>query len=122
MLVVPSSFDNFPYVVLEAMASGTPIIGSESSGITEMIENEKSGILCDCKNEKILADKIVELLLNKQKQKTYSDNALKRVSEEYSDIEVARRNIEIYEHAIESFISKEKESSIAFMDSFPASL
>lgn len=122
VLVVPSSFDNFPYVVLEAMASGTPVIGSESSGITEMIEDEKSGILCDCKNEKILADKIVELLLNKQKQKTYSDNALKRVSEEFQDIEVARRNIEIYEHAIESFISKEKESSIAFMDSFPASL
>ena len=83
VLVVPSSFDNFPYVVLEAMASGTPVIGSESSGITEMIEDEKSGILCDCKNEKILADKIVELLLNKQKQKTYSDNALKRVSEEF---------------------------------------
>ena len=54
VLVVPSSFDNFPYVVLEAMASGTPVIGSESSGITEMIEDEKSGILCDCKMKKYL--------------------------------------------------------------------
>lgn len=39
--------ENWPRFVLEAMASGTPIITDNSGGVCEMIDNERTGFLCD---------------------------------------------------------------------------
>lgn len=39
LLVVPSLFDSFPNVVLEAFAVGTPVIGADTGGITEMLRH-----------------------------------------------------------------------------------
>jgi glycosyltransferase involved in cell wall biosynthesis len=45
-VVVPSiAFESLPLVVLEAMACGTPIIGSRIAGIPEAVEDEVSGAL-----------------------------------------------------------------------------
>lgn len=45
--IVPSSWENFPFTVLEAMASGLAIVASRTGGIPEMIEHNKNGILID---------------------------------------------------------------------------
>ena len=37
--IFPSLFDNFPYVVLEAMATGIEIVGSKNSGMVDMLNN-----------------------------------------------------------------------------------
>ena len=101
--VFPSAFDNFPYVVLEAMASGVPIIGSEHSGMKEMLDNGNCGVLCDCRNDAILADKIISLLKDCQLQKRLIENSLLRINERYSDISVAKKNYSVYQKTIENF-------------------
>lgn len=45
--VVPSSWENFPFSVLEAMSSGLPIIAGHVGGIPEQIISGESGILID---------------------------------------------------------------------------
>jgi len=48
--VFPAPWDNFPLTCVEAMASGACVIGSDHSGMAEMIEHERSGLLfraCD---------------------------------------------------------------------------
>lgn len=48
--VFPAPWDNFPLACAEAMASGACVIGSDHSGMAEMIEHERSGLLfraCD---------------------------------------------------------------------------
>lgn len=47
VLLVPSRQDPLPTVVLEAMFSGVPVIGTPVGGIPEMIEPEKTGFLAD---------------------------------------------------------------------------
>lgn len=54
--VFPSLFDNFPYVVLEAMATGLNIVGSDNSGMVEMLNND--AVLYKAGNYKDLAEKI----------------------------------------------------------------
>lgn len=46
-LVLPTLYDPFPNVALEAMASGLPVITSLKSGAAELIENGTNGFVCD---------------------------------------------------------------------------
>ncbi len=46
-LVLPTLYDPFPNVALEAMASGLPVVTSMKSGAAELIENGRNGFVCD---------------------------------------------------------------------------
>ena len=41
LLIVPSLFDSYPNVILEAFHTGTPVIGSSTGGIPEIIGSDK---------------------------------------------------------------------------------
>jgi UDP-glucose:(heptosyl)LPS alpha-1,3-glucosyltransferase len=47
VLTLPTLYDPFPNVVLEAMASGLPVVTSLQCGAAELIENGKNGFACD---------------------------------------------------------------------------
>lgn len=46
-LVLPTLYDPFPNVVLEAMASGLPVVTSDKSGAAEIVRPNESGFVCD---------------------------------------------------------------------------
>jgi glycosyltransferase involved in cell wall biosynthesis len=57
VLAVPSQYvETGPLVVLESLAAGTPVIGSNLGGIAEWIQHEKNGVLVDSKNTQGWAD------------------------------------------------------------------
>lgn len=58
--VAPSRFDPFPLVVLEAMASGRPVIGTRVDGIAEQITPE-TGLLADPEDPRSLAAAMIDL-------------------------------------------------------------
>ena len=58
VLVLPSNSEGFGRVVLEAMATGTPVIGSRVGGIPELIEDGHRGFLVPPGDERGLAQKI----------------------------------------------------------------
>ena len=45
MFICPSLQDNLPNTVLEAMVCGTPVIGYDTGGLPDMIEDGQSGYL-----------------------------------------------------------------------------
>ncbi|MET3196564.1 glycosyltransferase family 1 protein [Bacillus sp. OAE603] len=50
VMVFPSDTETFGNVVLEAMASGTPVIGANAGGVKNIIRDYSTGILCEPKN------------------------------------------------------------------------
>ncbi|GEM_PF-3046148 len=65
VLVVPSlKSEGSPTVIIEAMASGRPVIGTKTGGIPELIVNNYNGYVIEPSNAKSLSDKIKELLVN----------------------------------------------------------
>jgi glycosyltransferase involved in cell wall biosynthesis len=70
VLVLPSTSEGLGRVVIEAMATGTPVIGSRVGGIPELISDGVNGFLIAPGDEKSLAAKIRLLLENRAAART----------------------------------------------------
>jgi glycosyltransferase involved in cell wall biosynthesis len=69
VLVLPSSYEAFGQVFLQAMAQGKPVIGTNAGGAPYVIDHEKDGFIIEPWNQKELEHYIVKLLKNKSLQK-----------------------------------------------------
>ena len=74
VLVLPSLSEGFPMTILEAMASGLPIVSTKVSGLPEIVKEGKNGFLVEPANTEQLAEKILLLLKDDGVRATMSAN------------------------------------------------
>ena len=70
LFVIPSLQDNLPNTILESLSCGTPVVGFNSGGITEIINDDRLGHLATEKSETALARAII-LGLNGKFDRSY---------------------------------------------------
>ena len=79
-LVLSSNYENMPVVILEALASGLPVVSTNVGGIKEMIDETK-GILVEPRNKEALAEAIIKMI---ETHNDYDPNYLRKsVIEKY---------------------------------------
>lgn len=78
IVVLPSSFESFGLVILEAMACRACIVASEAGGPEYLINNGKTGFLFDRENTDQFSNILYELILNPKKRMEVGINALDR--------------------------------------------
>ncbi len=66
VLVLPSEYEAFGIVLLEAAAAATPVIGTRVGGIPEAMSDEENGFLVGYNDPRVLSDKL-SLLLDDEK-------------------------------------------------------
>lgn len=91
--------DNFPLVVLETMASGTPTFGFDTGGIPEMIQQNINGYLVENKDTKLLAEKIEEIHFNKHLP-IFSQNAREIAENKFSHKIFLENHLKFYKSII----------------------
>ncbi|VVB89281.1 Trehalose synthase [uncultured archaeon] len=96
VFVLPSLREGLGVVLLEAMACGIPVIGSNIGGITDIIRNKENGLLVEPENPKDIADKIIMLLSEEKLKQKFSKNGLETVKEKFSWDVVINRFVEVY--------------------------
>lgn len=85
VFVLPSiNPDPLPTVVLEAMASSTPIVGYKHGGVCEMVKEGYNGFLADVRNIDELALNIDKLVKNSELREKMGNNSLTRQKELFS--------------------------------------
>jgi D-inositol-3-phosphate glycosyltransferase len=62
MVVMPSDYESFGMVALEAMACGTPVIASDVGGLSYLVKHGRTGYRVRARDSKALAAKIAHLL------------------------------------------------------------
>lgn len=82
LFVHSSKFEGFGLVILEAMILGRMVIATDCpTGPSELLDNGKNGILVEVGNVDEMAESMKKVLINKEIQKEYLENAKKKLKE-----------------------------------------
>jgi len=88
--------EGLPRTLLEAAASGLPLIGTDVPGVREAITDGVNGILIPKRNSEALANAIIELVDNPEKSKKYGEFSLQRAINEFDHQRVVGEYIKMY--------------------------
>lgn len=98
IFVLPSTNpDPLPTVVLEAMASSTPIVAYRHGGVCEMVKEGYNGYLVNVLDKSHLSEKISELVYDKGKRETFARHSLSRQKEYFSSQAYVANFSRVYE-------------------------
>ncbi|MGA3059741.1 MAG: glycosyltransferase family 4 protein [Candidatus Bathyarchaeia archaeon] len=95
ILVIASRTEGFSLALIEAMASGLPVVASNIGSLSEIISNGTNGILFQNENSVNLSNAIFELHQNPILRRHFSDNGLK-TSKKYDWKNIAEKYISLY--------------------------
>ena len=93
--VVPSFYESFGLVALEAMACGTPVVASRVGGLASIVKNNITGLLISWRFPETFADAIDSILANETNRKYMSDQS-RTLALSLSWDSVAQKLIETY--------------------------
>lgn len=88
-LVVPSTYEGMPLVVLEAMAAGIPVVASRVSGIPEVVVDGETGWLVPAEDPAALAGALAEVLADCAEARRRGEAGRLRMAERYRPEAVA---------------------------------
>ena len=98
-VVVPSHYESFGMVALEAMACGTPVVASQVGGLAYLVQDGVTGYTVPFSDVKALADRLAELIKDPQLRDRLGLQAA-AVAQEFSWEIVAQRILNLYQEAL----------------------
>ena len=99
-VVMPSLHEGLPYVLLEAMALGVPVIASRVGGLREVLEESHCGLLVEPGDPSSLASAIERLLQDAALRAELVDRAATRVRQSFQASEMVREYADLYRRVL----------------------
>ncbi len=100
--VVPSTYEPFGIVALEAMASGVPLVATRVGGLAEIVRHGENGLVANPGDPVSLAEQIDRLLTDRKLAKGLASEARRAVMQRYSWEGVATQTATVYQEVAEA--------------------
>jgi len=99
MVAVPSRFEPFGIIALEAMAAGVPVVVTRVGGLAEIVEDDVDGLEADPDSPRSIADATIRLLSDRALASRLAARAREKVKV-YNWEHSAAETLEVYKAAI----------------------
>ena len=106
VFVLCSEREGFPMTVLEAMAAGLPVVATDVGGVSECVENGKTGFLIQPGDPEAIAHALLRLFANTDIRTFLAQNAGELVRNEFSIMQMAERHEELYSEVLRTRIKE----------------
>jgi D-inositol-3-phosphate glycosyltransferase len=100
-VVIPSQYESFGMVALEAMACGTPVVASQIGGLAYLVQDGKTGFTVPVDEPEALADRLTTLLLDSELRKKMGNQAVE-VAQEYAWNKITTRLLALYKDILQT--------------------
>ena len=98
-VVVPSQYESFGMVALEAMACGTPVVASQIGGLAYLVQDGVTGFTVPVDEPEALANRLTALLLDPNLRQRMGKQAVK-VAQDYAWEKIANRLLDLYNNTL----------------------
>ena len=105
VVVMPSLYESFGMVALEAMACGTPVVASQVGGLAYLVRDGETGYLVPDRDPAALADRLSRLLSNPQLRAQMGAQAVLH-ARTYAWPDITRKVIGLYADAVRMFVAQ----------------
>jgi glycosyltransferase involved in cell wall biosynthesis len=96
IFALPSRYEGFPYVLLEAMVAGLPVVSTRVGGTQTLIEDGQNGWLVPAGCPDVMAEALQRLLVNEPLRRQMGAVTRRRV-QDYSLEHMVNRTLAVYE-------------------------
>ena len=105
-VVIPSLYEPFGIVALEALAAGAPTIVARTGGLSEIVEGTAAGLMFEPGNSQELAERILQILTDDDLALALHSQGTRLVQFQYSWDAVADKTLAVYRRASADFSAR----------------
>lgn len=104
--ILASFFEGMGRVLLEAMASGKPVVATRVGGIVDVVRDGETGILVPPGDSKALAEAIITLLKDEDLARRMGEAGRRRIDSKFSARTMVEKTEKVYEELIEKKLER----------------
>jgi heptosyltransferase-2 len=103
VVLATTTHEAFGRVVVEAQASGVPVVATKVGGVIDIIEDGKNGLLVPPADHKSMADAILRIYEDTQLARSLAENAYAKIKEKYTVELMVKNTLDVYRDALSNF-------------------
>jgi lipopolysaccharide heptosyltransferase II len=103
LVLATTTHEAFGRVIVEAQASGVPVVATRVGGVIDIIEDGKTGLLVSPADANSMAEAIIRIFKEPEFARGLAENAYKKVEEKYSVELMVKNTISVYQDALSNF-------------------
>ncbi|MFA5200519.1 MAG: lipopolysaccharide heptosyltransferase II [Candidatus Omnitrophota bacterium] len=103
VVLATTTHEAFGRVIVEAQASGVPVVATKVGGVIDIIEDGKNGLLVPPADPKNMSDAIMRIFKDTDLAKELAENAYNKVKEKYNVELMVKNTLDVYREALSNF-------------------
>lgn len=103
LVLATTTQEAFGRVIIEAQASGVPVVATQVGGVVDIIDDQKTGLLVPPQDPAGMAEAILKIFKDPQLASSIAQNAYSRVKERYSVELMAGKTLDVYRDALSNY-------------------